>query len=168
MHTVWQNADWLNLVWIVAAVLVAGLGGWPVTAGILRVAKSDVVRAADAPSARPPDEDTAPWTDDTTDPDPPPAHSASPPPMGPAAAGVLAAGVLRGGLVIGLLERTAVVLAILTDQSVAIAYVVAIKGLGRYPELRQTPAAAERFIIGTFSSMLWAAAVAILAKSLLL
>ena len=38
-----------------------------------------------------------------------------------------------------------------------------LKGLGRYPELRNpedSPGAAERFIIGTFTSVLWAAACA--------
>ncbi|WP_125611072.1 hypothetical protein [Specibacter cremeus] len=77
-------------------------------------------------------------------------------------------GVLRGGLVIGMLERAAVVLCILANEPVAIAYVVAIKGLGRYPELKQAPAASEAFIIGTLASMLWAAAIAVLAKMLLL
>ncbi|PYI66057.1 hypothetical protein CVV68_15825 [Arthrobacter livingstonensis] len=69
---------------------------------------------------------------------------------------------------IGVLERAAVVLAVLTGQPVAIAYVVAIKGLGRYPELKQAPAASERFIIGTMTSLLWAAAAATVAKVLLL
>ena len=41
----------------------------------------------------------------------------------------------------------------------AIAIVLAVKGLGRYPELRE-PGAAEQFIIGTLASVLWAAAVA--------
>jgi hypothetical protein len=37
--------------------------------------------------------------------------------------------------------------------------VLALKGLGRYPELRtDTEGAAERFIIGTFTSVLWAVA----------
>ena len=42
------------------------------------------------------------------------------------------------------------------------AVVLALKGLGRYPELRNagTGAVAERFIIGTFASVLWAAACA--------
>lgn len=76
--------------------------------------------------------------------------------------------ILRGGAIIGVLERLAVCLAILTGQPVAIAYVVAIKGLGRFAELKETPVAAERFIIGTLSSMLWAAGVAALAKILFL
>ena len=36
--------------------------------------------------------------------------------------------------------------------------ILAIKGLGRYSELRTTPAAAERFIIGSLASALWAVA----------
>jgi hypothetical protein len=40
-----------------------------------------------------------------------------------------------------------------------LAVVLAVKGLGRYPELRR-PGAAERFIIGTFTSVLWAAGAA--------
>jgi hypothetical protein len=37
--------------------------------------------------------------------------------------------------------------------------VLAVKGLGRYPELRAAhrPGLAERFIIGTLVSVLWAA-----------
>ena len=46
-----------------------------------------------------------------------------------------------------------------------LAIVLAVKGLGRYPELRnqEDTGAAERFIIGTFASVLWAAACAGLA-----
>ena len=67
--------------------------------------------------------------------------------------------ILRGGAIIGVLERLGVCLAILAGQPVAIAYIVAIKGLGRFAELKETPVAAERFIIGTLTSMLWAAGV---------
>ena len=38
-----------------------------------------------------------------------------------------------------------------------LAVVLAVKGLGRYAELR-APAAAERFILGTLASGLWAVA----------
>jgi len=44
--------------------------------------------------------------------------------------------VLRGGLVIGLLERLATAGCVLLGQPEGIAVVVAVKGLGRYPELR--------------------------------
>ncbi len=68
--------------------------------------------------------------------------------------------VLRGGPWIGYLERLGVAVAVLAGQPQGIAYLIAIKGLGRYPELRQQPGAAERFVIGTFASMIWATAVA--------
>lgn len=77
-----------------------------------------------------------------------------------AADSIEAAGdVLRGGAWIGALERLAVfgTLAARWPEGVAIA--LAVKGLGRYPELRakQSAAATERFIIGTMVSMGWAA-----------
>lgn len=66
---------------------------------------------------------------------------------------------LRGGRVIGYLERIVVVAALGLQWPEAIAIVLAVKGLGRYPELRE-PGAAEQFIIGTLASVLWAAATA--------
>jgi hypothetical protein len=87
---------------------------------------------------------------------------------GEAAAAAPTVRILRGGAIIGVLERLAVCLAILAGQPVAIAYVVAIKGLGRFAELKETPVAAERFIIGTLASMLWAAGVAAFTKVVLL
>ncbi|WP_434618660.1 hypothetical protein [Arthrobacter sp. A5] len=167
----------MQALWIVLTVLTAVGLGWPVTTGMLRLAQeADAqerrARAADGQEAdgtqtehheadAPGDEGLAD-APAGGDPRPPAAREDRlsvdrPPP-----------GVLRGGLVIGLLERAAVVIAILAEQPVAIAYIVAIKGLGRFPELKQSPAASERFIIGTLSSMLWAAAVATLAKWLLL
>ncbi|MDR6416254.1 hypothetical protein [Pseudarthrobacter sulfonivorans] len=76
--------------------------------------------------------------------------------------------ILRGGAIIGVLERLGVCLAILTGQPVAIAYIVAIKGLGRFAELKETPVAAERFIIGTLTSMLWAAGTGAIVKVIFL
>lgn len=70
-----------------------------------------------------------------------------------------AASVLRGGAWIGALERVAVLATLVAGWPEGLAVVLAVKGLGRYPELRH-PGAAERFIIGTFSSVLWAAACA--------
>ena len=76
---------------------------------------------------------------------------------GPTGEGPQAA--LRGGTSIGVLERIAVTGALLAGYPAAIAFVIAIKGLGRYPELHKHPAASERFVIGTLASMVWAAAV---------
>lgn len=74
----------------------------------------------------------------------------------------LAAEVLRGGAWIGVLERAAVYASILAGWPEGIAITLAVKGLGRYPELRHEERAgiAERFLIGTFLSVLWAAACA--------
>lgn len=71
--------------------------------------------------------------------------------------------ILRGGLMIGLLERTAITGGLLAGYPEVIAIVVAIKGLGRFSELKKTPAAAERFIVGTMASLLTAFAVAMIA-----
>ena len=65
--------------------------------------------------------------------------------------------VLRGGTWIGLLERGAVGATVLAGSAEGLVVLAAVKGLGRYAELR-APAAAERFIIGTLASALWAAA----------
>ncbi|WP_239456413.1 hypothetical protein [Nocardioides solisilvae] len=73
-----------------------------------------------------------------------------------------AAEVLRGGAWIGALERGAVVVSVLLRWPEGIAVSLAVKGLGRYPELRneEHTGIAERFLIGTFVSVLWAAACA--------
>lgn len=158
----------MNVLWITLALLIAGFAGWPVTALVFRLARTiddradaAVVDAAEDPSA-----------DVTVDPGSPQAVSQADPPSEarpePAAGSTDAASarILRGGAIIGVLERLAVCFAILAGQPVAIAYVVAIKGLGRFAELKATPVAAERFIIGTLASMLWAAGIAGLAKVL--
>ncbi|MDN3495630.1 hypothetical protein QL996_06800 [Planococcus sp. APC 4015] len=67
--------------------------------------------------------------------------------------------ILRGGTTIGYLERASVALGILAGFPAVIAVVVALKGIGRFTELA-TPAARERFIVGTLASMLWACTVA--------
>ena len=73
--------------------------------------------------------------------------------------------VLRGGAWIGALERLAVYVALVAGWAPGLAIVLAVKGLGRYPELRnqEDTGVAERFIIGTFTSVLWAVACAGLA-----
>jgi hypothetical protein len=78
-------------------------------------------------------------------------------PLGPARTSVL-----TGGAWIGALERIAVTTTLLLRWPEGLALILAVKGLGRYPELRNADQAgtAERFIIGTLTSMLWAAACA--------
>lgn len=81
-------------------------------------------------------------------------------------------GVLRGGTWIGVLERLLITGGILVGMPEVIAVVIAVKGLGRYPELRETEpelrgGVAERFIIGTLASFLWAAALGVGGRALI-
>ena len=91
------------------------------------------------------------------------AVDAQSPSPGPGPDPIEAAGtVLRGGAWIGALERGAVFASLAVGMPEGVAIVLALKGLGRYAELqtRAGEGAAERFIIGTFTSVLWAAACA--------
>lgn len=66
---------------------------------------------------------------------------------------------LKGGAWIGLLERLATYLAVVGHFLPGLAVVVAIKGLARFPDLKgEDPSVSERFIIGTFLSVLLAIA----------
>lgn len=80
---------------------------------------------------------------------------------GPGGAGssVAEAGeILRGGAWVGALERAAIAVALIAGWPEGLALALAVKGLGRYPELRnqENAGTAERFLIGTFTSVLWA------------
>ena len=188
----------MEALWVALTLLVAAGVGWPVTIGVLKLARSvdeheTTARHSKAgghgkttghekstgPEATtdPPETSAHAAADETPEfvlPNPPAHDPATPDPATPDPATPDPAtpaprqGVLRGGLVIGVLERLGVALAILANEPVAIAYVVAIKGLGRYAELKETPAVAERFIIGTLTSLLWAAGVATVAAVYLL
>ena len=130
---------WLRSPVALAAVAAAGLGGGPVVTAVL--AAADPGRAV--------------------------ASVGKPPGTGPGAAGGLAGGaagvadpdVLRGGAWIGVLERLALTATLLLGWPEGVPVVLAVKGLGRFAELKETPAA-ERFIIGTLTSVLWAGACA--------
>lgn len=71
-----------------------------------------------------------------------------------------------GGKIIGIFERLAVALAIITGQVSLLAVVVGIKGLARYTDIKSGHLTAEKFIIGTFSSLLWASACALVTVNL--
>ena len=91
-----------------------------------------------------------------------------------AAEGAHAEEVLRGGAWIGVFERAAVFATLAAGWPEGLAVVLALKGLGRYSELRADASAggtsavprpatggvAERFLVGSFASMLWAVACA--------
>lgn len=81
--------------------------------------------------------------------------------------GTEAVQTLRGGTWIGILERLAITGCLLAGYPAGIAVVVAVKGLGRYPELREHPVGAERFLIGTLASMIWAGGVGLLGAAIL-
>ena len=70
--------------------------------------------------------------------------------------------ILRGGTWIGALERLAMTATLVAGWPEGMAGIVAVKALARYPELKaaQNTGAIERFIIGTFTSLGWAAACA--------
>jgi hypothetical protein len=70
--------------------------------------------------------------------------------------------VLRGGAWIGALERLAVFAGLAAGFPEGVAVVLALKGVGRFPDLRDPrhEGTTERFIIGTFTSVLWAAGCA--------
>ena len=87
-----------------------------------------------------------------------------PPDDGPV--GEHARAALRGGTWIGILERVSITACLIAGYPAGIAFVIAVKGLGRYPELRENPGVSERFVIGTLASMLWAVAVGALAHGL--
>lgn len=158
---------------LVLVLLVAStLGGWPVTRGILHLAS----RSADAGEApgkhQAPDKQAAPdqQAPDHLAPDHlAPDHLApdQQPDGGDGPEGERARTALRGGTWIGLLERLAVTGSLMIGQPEVVAVVVAVKGLGRYPELRQNPGASERFVIGTLASLVWAAALGYLGRWLL-
>lgn len=76
--------------------------------------------------------------------------------------------LLRGGLWVGLLERLAITGAIMAHHPELIAVVVAVKGLGRYPELQQASGASERFIIGTLASFTVAVAMGLAGNAVLM
>ncbi|GAA1736410.1 hypothetical protein GCM10009809_34530 [Isoptericola hypogeus] len=72
--------------------------------------------------------------------------------------------VLRGGTWIGLLERLSVTGTLLAGFPEGIAIVVAVKGLGRFSELREHPVASERFVVGTLASLVWAVAIGLVGR----
>ena len=141
----------LTVLIVLGALLLSAAGGWAVTRLVLHLAS----RSSDAGRAHP-----------ATGPDGAvllraPLQASD----GPEGAGARA--VLRGGTWIGILERLATTAALLTGQAGMVAVVVAVKGLGRYPELRENPGASERFVIGSLASLLWSAAVGLAGRWLL-
>lgn len=154
VHTLVEAA-----VMLAGALLAVGLGGPIVTAVFRHADRAEGVAPPALPPGRAGSGEVAPG-----------AVEVSPAPAGveatPAPASLQgAASVLRGGLWIGRLERLAVFVSLLAGYPNGLAVAVAVKALARYPELKSTTsAAAERFIIGTFVSVLGAVGCAGLAR----
>lgn len=150
--------SWLTVLVGLAGLVLSAVGGWPLTAGVLRLA----ARSPDSgPSGTAPD-GTALATAPDPDPDPDPDATGLAGARGPDDdAG------LRGGTWIGILERLAITGSLVAGYPAGIAFVIAVKGLGRYPEIREHPGTSERFVIGTFASMLWAVLVGVAMRRVL-
>ena len=134
---------------VALAILLSTAGGWAVTRLVLHLAS----RSSDAGEPRTGPDGAVLLRGKLVESDGPD--------------GARAQAVLRGGTWVGLLERLATTSALLVGEPTAVAVVVAVKGLGRYPELRENPGASERFVIGTFASLLWSATVGLLGRWLL-
>ncbi len=128
---------WLTILVVTVALLVSAGGGYLLVAGLFRLI------ANEPPAGSTPD----PGELDRSD------HPAEK--------------VLRGGTWIGILERLATTASLLAGQVALVAVVVAIKGFGRFDQLKGNPAASEKFTVGTMASLLWAGAVGGLARLVL-
>lgn len=163
----WQ---WLTAVaiWIVTLLLSVVVGSWVVpwvlrkaSGGDLPWARYEPYEPPARPRALDPDEDESRGTPkapkgeragEGDDPGDPPTGTMNPE----------AVDILRGGAWLGVLERLAITGALLAGYPYGIAIVVAIKGLGRYAELRDQPIASERFVVGTLASLIWSVATGLL------
>jgi hypothetical protein len=154
----------VQLLVVVLMLVVSVGGGWVLTSTVLRLAgRSPDAGSPDASSVEDtPDDDGATVLADQAAPRHPVRATVSDGPDGPRARAVL-----RGGTWIGILERIAVTGCVLAGDVTSVALVVAVKGLGRYPELRENPGASERFVIGTLTSMIWAALVGVAGRPFL-
>ncbi|MBD7951851.1 hypothetical protein [Oerskovia rustica] len=176
---------------VLATLVLSVLGGMLVTPWVLRAAARRSEAEGEVPPARDPGPvppppgrvvpAAGPRTAASAPVPPPPAGPPVPAPVpsapdpatgatpsdpgGPV--GTEAVQTLRGGTWIGILERLAITGCLLAGYPAGIAVVVAIKGLGRYPELREHPVGAERFLIGTLASSIWAAATGLLGAAIL-
>jgi hypothetical protein len=162
---------WGAVVVVAALVVSAGLG-WVAAAGVLRLAdrgsRARRGRAAPAtvPVQEPENQHDAAYRKGRVNRKPAKGGDG---PAGDGPDGERARQKLRGGTWIGILERLAITGSLLAGEPGGVAVVVAVKGLGRYPELRagDDPAVSERFVIGTLASLVWSAGVGVLGRWLL-
>jgi hypothetical protein len=145
-------------IWLVTLLLSVVVGSWVVPWVLRKASGGDLPWARYEPLVLPqaldPDDDGSGSTvqGETGDGGEPPSGTMHPE----------AVAILRGGAWLGLLERLAITGALLAGYPYGIAIVVAIKGLGRYAELRDQPVASERFVVGTLASLIWSVATGLL------
>jgi hypothetical protein len=159
---------------VVAALVVSGGLGWVAAAGVLRLAdrgsrtRRPRAGAAAAPAPEPENQHDAAYRKGRVNRKPAKGGSTGRA-AGDGPDGERARQKLRGGTWIGILERLAITGTLLAGEPGGVAVVVAVKGLGRYPELRagDDPAVSERFVIGTLASLVWSAGVGVLGRWLL-
>lgn len=131
----------IDLLIAAGAALLAAVAGLPVTSGVLRLAAREDGAGENDLGELEGEDGTEDSTEDSAEPnvlDPTPTAST---------------GVMRGGLMIGVLERALAAAAVALGGGEVLAVIIAVKGLGRIPELKNSRAAGERFIIGTFASL---------------
>lgn len=146
-------------IWFVTLLLSVVVGSWVVPWVLRQASGGDLPWARYQPPVYPqalePDGDGGtgvPKNEPSGDDGEPPSGTMNPE----------AVEILRGGAWLGLLERLAITGALLAGYPYGIAVVVAIKGLGRYAELRDQPIASERFVVGTLASLIWSVAMGLL------
>ncbi|MGX6452129.1 hypothetical protein [Brevibacterium paucivorans] len=131
----------IDLLIAAGAALLAAVAGLPVTSGVLRLAAREDGAGENDLGELEGEDGTEDSTEDSAEPNvPDPTPTAS-------------TGVMRGGLMIGVLERALAAAAVALGRGEVLAVIIAVKGLGRIPELKNSRAAGERFIIGTFASL---------------
>ncbi|MFC8797357.1 hypothetical protein ACFT2C_06465 [Promicromonospora sp. NPDC057138] len=141
-------------IWLITLLLSVVVGSWVVPWVLRQASGGDLPWARYQPPILP--QSLEPGGDGAEAPGPGEAGGSEPPSgtMNPEAMEIL-----RGGAWLGVLERLAITGSLLAGYPYGIAVVVAIKGLGRYAELRDQPIASERFVVGTLASLIWSVAV---------
>ncbi|GAA4711933.1 hypothetical protein [Promicromonospora umidemergens] len=144
-------------IWLVTLLLSVVVGSWVVPWVLRRASGGDLPWARYEPPILPQalesgDDGGVSLPGESGDGGEPPSGTMNPHAMA----------ILRGGAWLGLLERLAITGALLAGYPYGIAVVVAIKGLGRYAELRDQPIASERFVVGTLASLIWSVAMGLL------
>jgi hypothetical protein len=158
-----ENIDgwgWVGAVaiWLVTLLLSVVVGSWVVPWVLRQASGGDLPWARYQPLILP--QALEPGDDGSGVPAQGGAGDGGEPPSGTMNPAAVA--ILRGGAWLGLLERLAITGALLAGYPYGIAVVVAIKGLGRYAELRDQPIASERFVVGTLTSLIWSVATGLL------